>query len=95
MSFMPNGAHPARVGDEDEIAPDCWDCFQCTASIDVTGKPGDKVTCPRCGAEYEVTGEVRRVRLQYVQLTKRGEDSRPRTARMVMNNPWGHGSIAF
>ena len=91
--FLPlDGEHPARVGDEDEIAPNGWDCFQCTTSVDVTGNPGDKVTCPRCGAEYEVTGEVREVRRQYVKMTKRGEEPR---LRMVIPNPWGTGKIGF
>jgi hypothetical protein len=94
MSYSPvDGVLNARVGDEDEVAPDCWDCFQCTRSVDLSGAVGDTVKCPGCGAEYEFTSEVRTVVRQYVKLTKPGEDE-PRL-RMVMPNPWGHGKIRF
>ncbi len=75
MSFMPkDGEHPARVGDEDEVAPNCWDCFRCSFSVDKTGAVGERISCSNCGAEYEITSEVAVVPRQYVRLTKRGEE---------------------
>lgn len=68
------GLMPGNVGDMDEVSPDNWDCFQCTASIDQSGLVGKVVECPGCGAEYEIKSEAQRVTRMDVQMTKRGPD---------------------
>jgi predicted Zn finger-like uncharacterized protein len=91
--FIPSDSNTYKpsVGDEDEVSPTTWDCFQCGHSIDVGGPAGKTATCPSCGAEYEITTEARRVTRQFVKLTKCGTEESG--LRLVINNPFGPGRI--
>jgi len=85
--FQPKkGTFEPEVGDRDDVSPTCWDCWECTASIDVAGKVGTTVECPRCGSKYEFKSEAKTYRTITVEMTEKHAEP---SLRLVLD---GYGS---